>query len=115
MLTIQSYLTAMALYWVAAIIGLVLMRRLWFSMPLTPLGGATLGLMGGLLLAPAFPGPEVSSMAPALIIVVFNALFGAGLESAVCPGIVAARWRSTGIVAGVGPQTSAQSQLLSGL
>ena len=71
MLTIQSYLTAMLLYWAAAVIGLVLMRRLWFSMPLKPAGGAILGLIGGLLLAPAFPGPETQSMAPALIIVVF--------------------------------------------
>ena len=101
MLTIQSYLTAMALYWVAAIIGLVLMRRLWFSMPLTPLGGATLGLMGGLLLAPAFPGPEVQSMAPALIIVVFNTLFGAGLEAAVVPAFWLLGGAVLGVIAGV--------------
>ena len=101
MLTIQSYLTAMTLYWVAAIIGLVLMRRLWFSTPLTPLGGATLGLIGGLLLPPAFPGPEVSSMAPALIIVVFNALFGAGLESAVVPALWLLGGAVLGLVAGV--------------
>ena len=101
MLTIQSYLSAMTLYWVAAIIGLVLMRRLWFSMPLTSLGGATLGLIGGLLLAPAFPGPEVSSMAPALVIVVFNALFGAGLESAVAPALWLLGGAVLGIVVGV--------------
>ena len=101
MLTIQSYLTAMVLYWVAAIIGLFLMRRLWFSMPLTPLGGATLGLIGGLLLAPAFPGPEVSSMAPALIIVVFNALFGTGLESALFPAFWLLGGAVLGIVVGV--------------
>lgn len=101
MLTIQSYLTAMVLYWVAAIIGLVLIRRLWFSMPLTPLGGATLGLGGGLLLAPAFPGPEVESMAPALIIVVFNALFGAGLESALVPAFWLLGGALLGIVVGV--------------
>lgn len=101
MLTIQSYLTAMVLYWVAAIIGLVLIRRLWFSMPLTPLGGATLGLVGGLLLAPAFPGPEVESMAPALIIVVFNALFGAGLESALVPAFWLLGGALLGIVVGV--------------
>ena len=101
MRTIQAYLTAMVLYWVAAIIGLVLIRRLWFSMPLTPLGGATLGLVGGLLLAPAFPGPEVESMAPALIIVVFNALFGAGLESAVVPAFWLLGGAVLGIVVGV--------------
>ena len=47
MLTIQSYLTAMLIYWVAAVIGVVLMRRLWFATPLTPPGGITLGLIAG--------------------------------------------------------------------
>ena len=70
-------------------------------MPLTPLGGATLGLMGGLLLAPAFPGPEVQSMAPALIIVVFNTLFGAGLESAVVPAFWLLGGAVLGVIAGV--------------
>ena len=97
MLTTPSYLTAMLLYWVAAIIGLVLMRRLWFSMPLRPAGGAALGLIGGLLLAPAFPGPEIQSMAPALIIVVFNTLFGEGAASAVAPAL----WLLVGTVLGV--------------
>ena len=87
MLTVQSYLTAIMLYWAAAIIGLFLMRRLWFGTPLTSLGGATLGLIGGILLAPAFPSPEVHSMAPALIIVVFNTLFGSGIESVVNPAL----------------------------
>ncbi|GIS02431.1 MAG: hypothetical protein CM15mP103_09820 [Gammaproteobacteria bacterium] len=31
------------------------MRRLWFATPLTSLGGVMLGLIGGVLLAPAFP------------------------------------------------------------
>jgi hypothetical protein len=81
MLTVQSYLTAMLIYWVAAMTGIVLMRRLWFATP-NSLGGVTLGLIAGVLLAPAFPGPEVQSMAPALIVVVFNTLFGEGFESA---------------------------------
>ena len=87
MLTVQSYLTAMLIYWVAAAIGIVLMRRLWFAKPLTSLGGVMLGLIGGVLLAPAFPAPEVQSMAPALIIVVFNTVFGEGLESALVPAL----------------------------
>ena len=82
MMTIQSYLTTMLIYWVVAVIGVVLMRRLWFATPLTPFGGMTLGLIGGALLVPAFPAAEVQSMAPALIIVVFNTLFGEGFESA---------------------------------
>ena len=87
MLTIQSYLAAILIYWVVAVIGVVLMRRLWFATPLTLLGGATLGAIGGVLLAPASPAPEAQSMAPALIIVVFNTLFGEGFESALVPAL----------------------------
>jgi len=47
-----------------------------------------LGCLAGVLLAPAFPGPDVSSMAPALIVVLFNTLFGDGFESA----LAAAMW-----------------------
>ena len=88
MLTTESYLIAMAVYWAAALIGLPLMRRLWFAKPMTRAGGAVLGLLAGVLLAPAFPGPDVSSMAPALIVVLFNTLFGDGFESA----LAAAMW-----------------------
>lgn len=87
MLTIQSYLTAMLIYWVVAVVGVVLMRGLWFATPLTICGGATLGAIGGVLLVPAFLAPEVQSMAPALIIVVFNTLFGEGFESALVPAL----------------------------
>ncbi len=96
MLTTQSYLIAMLIYGVSALIGVVLMRRLWFATPLTSLGGVMLGLIAGVLLAPAFPGPEVQSMAPALIVVVFNSLFGEGLESALTPAL----WLSGGALLG---------------
>ena len=96
MMTIQSYLTAMLIYWVVAVIGVVLMRRLWFAKPLTLFGGMTLGLIGGALLVPAFPTPEVKSMAPALIIVVFNTLFGEGFQSALAP----AMWLLGGALSG---------------
>ena len=96
MLTTQSYLIAMLIYGVSALIGVVLMRRLWFATPLTSLGGVMLGLIAGVLLAPAFPGPEVQSMAPALIVVVFNSLFGQGLESALTPAL----WLSGGALLG---------------
>ncbi len=87
MLTTQSYLIAILIYGVAAVIGVVLMRRLWFATPLTSLGGVMLGLIVGILLAPAFPGPEIQSMAPALIVVVFNSVFGEGFESALTPAL----------------------------
>ena len=96
MLTTQSYLIAMSIYGVSAVIGVFLMRRLWFVTPLTSLGGVMLGLIAGVLLAPAFPGPEVQSLAPALIVVVFNSLFGEGLESALTPAL----WLSGGALLG---------------
>jgi len=100
MLTTQSYLIAMLIYGVAAVIGVVLMRRLWFATPLTSLGGVMLGLIAGVLLAPAFPGPEVQSMAPALIVVVFNSLFGEGFESALTPALWLLGGALLGAVAG---------------
>ena len=100
MLTVQSYLTAMLIYWVVAVIGIRLMRKLWFVTPLTSFGGLTLGLIGGALLVPAFPGPEVQSMAPALIVVVFNSFFGEGFESALSPALWLLGGALLGAVAG---------------
>ena len=100
MMTVQSYLTAMLIYWVVALIGILLMRKLWFDTPLTSFGGLMLGLMGGVLLVPAFPGPEVQSMAPALIVVVFNSLFGEGFESALSPALWLLGGALLGAVAG---------------
>ena len=97
MLTTESYLIAMGVYWSAALIGLPLMRRLWFAKPMTRAGGAVLGCLAGVLLAPAFPGPDVSSMAPALIVVLFNTLFGDGFESA----LAAAMWLSAASLGGM--------------
>ena len=88
MLTTQSYLVGMLVYWSAAIFGIFLMRRLWFGESLTRAGGALLGVLAGLLLTPAFPGAEVGTMAPALVVVIFNSLFGDGLEAAMMPGVI---------------------------
>ena len=100
MMTIQSYLTAMLIYCFVAVIGVVLMRRLWFATPLTPFGGVILGLIGGALLVPAFPASEVQSMAPALIILVFNTLFGEGFQSALAPAMWLLGGALSGAVAG---------------
>jgi len=96
MLTTQSYLIAMLLYVLAAGVGVILLRRLWFSAPLTRASGMLLGAIAGALLAPAFPGAEVDTMAPALITVVFNGLFGEGVESALMPAL----WLLSGLVIG---------------
>ena len=100
MLTVESYLSAMLIYWVVAVIGILLMRNLWFVKPLTSFGGLTVGLIGGVLLVPAFPGPETQSMAPALIVVVFNSLFGEGFESALSPSLWLLGGALLGAVAG---------------
>ncbi len=96
MLTTQSYLIAMLIYWVAALAGLVLIRRSWFPAALSRSAGLALGSVAGVLLTPSFPGPEVATLAPALIVVIFNALFGGGTETALTPGL----WLISGLVAG---------------
>ena len=96
MLTTQSYLVAMCIYWAAALTGLVMIRRSWFPEVLSRSIGFVLGLIGGVLLTPAFPGPDVTTMAPALIVVIFNALFGGGTEMALTPAL----WLISGLVVG---------------
>ena len=59
-------------------------------------GGGPAGMMAGLLLAPAFPGESTETVAPALIIVIFNTVFGEGVTSAVWPGV----WLVASAIAG---------------
>jgi hypothetical protein len=96
MLTTQSYLIALLLYWGAAIGGVWLLKRLWFADEPGRGAAALLGGIAGLLLAPAFPGEGVETLAPALIIVIFNVLFGEGVASAASPGV----WLVAGAIAG---------------
>jgi hypothetical protein len=96
MLTTQSYLIALLLYWGAAIGGVWLLRRLWFADETGRGAAALLGAIAGLLLAPAFPGEGVETLAPALVTVIFNMLFGEGPASAVWPGV----WLAAGTLAG---------------
>ena len=97
MLTTQSYLIALILYWGAAIGGVWLLKQLWFSVNPGRGVAALLGCVAGLLLAPAFPGEGIETLAPALIIVIFNLLFGEGVASAAWPGV----WLVAGAIAGV--------------
>ena len=86
MFTAQSYITAMSLYCLAALLGIYLMNRLWFSSWSGGKGHILTGLIGGLLLAPTYPNSDTDSLAPALIVVTFNTLFGEGVGSAYAPG-----------------------------
>lgn len=83
MLTTESYVVAMLVYTLATLLALGLMARFWLQRWPMMARWVVLGVLAGLLLTPALPGPEATTFAPALIIVLFNGLFGAGWESAI--------------------------------
>ncbi len=82
MLTSESYLVAMLCYCSAGLVSLFLIHRFW----LVRLPGAyrrlLMGLLFALLLTPVAPNPEANSLAPALIVALFNAAFLDGWSSA---------------------------------
>jgi len=96
MLTTQSFIVAVCAYGLAALVGLAMIRRLWFQRSASLASSVGMGLIGGLLLTPAYPSSEAASIAPALIVVIFNALFGDGLAAALQPGL----WLVAGGLAG---------------
>lgn len=98
MLTTQSYLIAIAIYGLAAVAGVAMLRKLWFSSPMTRKGAALLGLILGALVTPAFPDSEVATVAPALIVVTFNFLFGDGIQSVLAPSLWLLGGAATGVV-----------------
>jgi hypothetical protein len=82
MLTAQSYAIALALYLSAGLLASVLVYRFWLGGQSLLLRRLVLGAMFGLLLAPAYPSAEAETLAPALIVAVFNLLFVGGWSSA---------------------------------
>ncbi|MDA8562436.1 hypothetical protein N9K68_01090 [Luminiphilus sp.] len=96
MLTTQSFIIAVCAYGLAALVGLAMIRRLWFQRPASLASSVAMGLIGGLLLTPAYPSSEAASIAPALIVVIFNALFGDGIAAALQPAL----WLAAGGLAG---------------
>ena len=82
MLTSQTYTIAMLSYIGAGLLSLLLIHRFWLA-PLSPVYRRMLmGLLVPLLLTPVMPGPEAHSLAPALIVALFNAAFLDGWSSA---------------------------------
>jgi hypothetical protein len=96
MLTTQSFIVAVCAYGLAALLGLAMIRRLWFQRSTSLASSVGMGLIGGLLLTPAYPSSEAASIAPALIVVIFNALFGDGIATALQPAL----WLAAGGLAG---------------
>jgi hypothetical protein len=83
MLTTQSYIVAFAVWWLAALVGLaVLLRWVPHRWPAWLRWGG-MGLLAGLLMVPAPPQESAETLAPALVVAVFNTLFGEGWASAV--------------------------------
>lgn len=82
MLTSETYLAAMVCYSGAGLVSLVLIHRYW----LAPLPGGyrrlLMGFLFALLLTPVMPNAEADSLAPALIVALFNAAFLDGWLSA---------------------------------
>lgn len=83
MLTTQSYVVALTVVFLAGIVGLALLARWLPARWPAGLRWALIGGLAGLLLTPALPSEEASTLAPALVVVVFNTLFGDGWASAV--------------------------------
>ena len=83
MLTTQSYVVAFAVWWLSAVFGIALLAR-WLP-GRWPVGfrWATLGMLAGLLMVPAAPQEAAETLAPALVVAVFNTLFGEGWAQAV--------------------------------
>ena len=96
MLTTQSFIVAVLSYGLAALVGLAMIRRLWVQRSASLASSVGMGLIGGLLLTPAYPSSEATSIAPALLVVIFNALFGDGLAAALQPAL----WLAAGGLAG---------------
>jgi len=96
MLTTQSFMVAVCAYGLAALVGLAMIRRLWFQRSASLASSVAMGFIGGLLLTPAYPSSEAASIAPALIVVIFNALFGEGVAAALSPAL----WLAAGGVVG---------------
>ena len=101
MLTTQSFIVAVYAYGLAALVGLAMIRRLWFQRSASLASSVVMGLIGGLLLTPAYPSSEAASIAPALIVVIFNALFGDGLSGPAAGTVVGGGrpgWCAVGLV-----------------
>ena len=102
MLTPHSYGIALSLYVLAALMASILVYRHWLR-HVSPLAQrAVIGAMLGILIAPALPAPGAETLAPALIVAVFNLAFVGGWSSAKGAFIVLALAGLLGIVAGAG-------------
>lgn len=101
MLTSDSYWLAMACYGLSALLGLVLIYRFWLKRLTLFWRRALIGLLAAWLLTPVSPGPEASTLAPALIVALFNAAFVDGWTAARQAVLVLGATSVVGVLCGI--------------
>ena len=101
MMTTTSYLFALIIYWLAAGVGCRLLYVMAFRHLPTIWSGATTGFVSGLLLVPSYAAADASTLAPALIIGVFNLLFAGGMEAALRPLFLLSLGAVVGAIVGI--------------
>lgn len=101
MLTSDSYWLAMACYGLSALLGLVLIYRFWLKRLTIFWRRALIGLLAAWLLTPVSPGPEASTLAPALIVALFNAAFIDGWTAARQAVLVLGATSVVGVLCGI--------------
>ncbi len=82
MLTGDSYVVALICHGLAAIVALVLIYRHWLNRLPRLWRRLLIAVLAACLLTPVSPGPGAETLAPALIVALFNAAFLDGWESA---------------------------------
>ena len=83
MLSPQVYWGVILIYSGSGVVALFLGNRYWFGALPCLSRRILVGVLAGLLLAPAYPSPAVQTLAPALIVALFNAWFGDSWVSAI--------------------------------
>jgi len=79
MMTPTSYLIALVVYALAAVVGCRMLYVLWFSRLPPILARVATGLVTGILLAPSYAASEMTTIAPAFIMLFISGLVGVGV------------------------------------
>ena len=101
MMTTTSYLFPPFIYWFAAGVGCRLLYVMVFRHLSSMWSGATTGIVAGLLLVPSYAAVDANTLAPALIVGVFNLLFAGGMDAALGPLLMLSLGAVVGVIAGI--------------
>ncbi len=90
MLTTESYWLGLACYSMAGVVGVVLIHRCWLARLGRLWRSLITAWLAALLLTPAYPGADASTLAPALVSFLFNMAFAGGWDAAKGPAMTLA-------------------------